>query len=333
MSQNQEHQQSQEGIQNDDVNDDVNDEQLDGTFPDDAEAEAALAAGFNKVASRKEGAAKADPAGNDSTPENTAPEKSDAEREAEEKARQEAEQQARVEAEWSSLPPSVRKELEDLRGLRSQVNKIAGHIGGLTNATSRIEQAMKDAKKATEQSGSDAPTDQQIGRALKNPEAMEKFLKDFPDFKVLTDEIQAIRGGAAQGDSVDVEKLRQDVSEQVGTAVNSAIDIAEERALVRLKHPTWKATAKTPEFADWLKAQPEELRKKATSDSADDAIAVFDGYEAHKKSVAEQRQSDEARQRRLRRAMTPPSNGSGTSNVGISDEEALERGFKRARGK
>lgn len=279
------------------------------------EAEARFAAGYAKAKGKAEPekGTKTEPAEDIAA----APEKSDAERQAEAKAKQEADAKAAVEKAWDGVPAVVREKLQSLDALTGTVSKLAGHIGGLTNATQRIETALKAGKEKASTAGGDTPSDKEVKSALKDPEAWAKLKEDFPDWAgPVETELAALRGeiAAKEAPKIDQEAI---VSE------------AEERAFIRFKHPDWKATLKTKEFGDWWKAQPDDFRALGASEQAEDTIKVLDTYKAHSGQVAADAQKRQQQEKRLQRAVVPEGSGA-THEAGISDQEAFERGYKRA---
>lgn len=298
--------------------------------PTDAQAEAALQAGFNKVRGEADGDGNGD----------AAPEKSDAQTQADPEAQAKAEAEAAAKAKADAEEAERAAEAErrsqvvtrgELEKLVGQVQSIAGHVGGLKNATTRIEQAIKAAKTATTEAGDSGPSNKQVQSAMRNPEAMNRLLEDFPEFKVLADELEALRSDGRA--PVDQEAVKKDVMGDVSTVLSGAVAEAEERAFLRLKHPDWKQIAKQGDFASWLGQQPDDIKQKADSKFADDAIVVFDAYRAHTKAVQQAQADQQRRQTRLQRAITPSGTGVADVAVGIPDEEAFARGFKKVRGK
>lgn len=283
----------------------------------EAQAEAELAAGFSKV--------RGEPSTEGANDDQQATEKSAAELEAERKAAEEAERKAAEEAAWNSLPPVVRSKLESIDKMQGTMDKLAGHIGGMKR---QLDQTIATAQTAAKEAGTKAPTDAQVQEALSDPEAWQQFEEDFPDFaKPIATELNAIRKSIGErSNAVDPDSL----AEQIEKRVSSQIDAAEERAYVRLKHPDWKNTVKTEDFKSWLQAQPEDMQARAESDLADDAIALLDGFNEHRKAREEAQRQQQKRQSRLQGAVAP--RGTPVPPVqGLSDEQALARGFNRVR--
>jgi hypothetical protein len=61
-----------------------------------------------------------------------------------------------------------------------------------------------------------------------------------------------------------------------------APDAKKEMATVESMHPGWGATVNTDEFKSWLERQPPEVRARAQSEFAWDAIMLLDLYKREK---------------------------------------------------
>lgn len=286
-----------------------------------AEAEASFAAGFARVNGDgpKADAEVKPKEGEQATPvkpaEAAAPEPTP-----EEKARAEAER------EWEAVPKVVRDKLQQLETIPNQISKLAGHVGGFKN---QLESVISTAKAAAEKRGDDVPTDRQVQQAMATPEAWARFEKDWPE---MAEAINARLNGIAPqkaAPAVGMDAFRWQVSQDI----SQAVDVAEERALVRLRFPTWKQTVATPEFAAWFQKQSADVQSLAQSQIADDAIRMLDAYDQHTKSQAEAEAKRQQQQKRLAGAVTPTGSSAPPSPASISDEEALTRGFKRAHGR
>lgn len=316
---------------------------------EEAEAEAGFAAGVAKV--RGEEPAKTAPVKDDEGEETTttddakaladaaakatadteAKAASDAQAKADADAKAKADAEAKTKAEWDSLPASVRARLEGLEKLNdlpAQVSKLAGHIGGFKQ---QLEKVTTAATKAAEEKGAAAPTKVEIAEAFADPEKMKQLESDFPEWMttVSAEFTQLRKDLAAVAKSVQAPPAAPAKAEPIDT--DAIMAGAEERAFVRMKHPDWKAVCATPEFPEWLKKQPDELKAKAASDSGDDAVAVFDAYKTHRQKLADDEAARLKNEKRLKGAVTPKGTAEPPSQ-GISDEDAFERGLKRVRG-
>lgn len=208
-----------------------------------------------------------------------------------------------------------------LESIPSQVQKLSGHVGV---ALDQIRGLTTKATKAAEAAGAESPTDKQVQAALANPEAWKQLREDFPEWAGPVEaELTALRKeiGKRQAPQVDTAAIERRTAE--------AVDEAEERAFVRLKHPTWKKDVKTPEFQKWFSSQANEVKALAGSKMADDAIRLLDSFKEHQTKATETKQKNE---RRLERAVAPKG-GTPPASTAISDDEAFTRGFKRALGR
>lgn len=295
---------------------------------EEQEAEAGFNAGFAKVSGINK-----PPTGNkpaDNTAAAAEPEKGDAEKEAQAKAQAEADAKAAAEAAekaaYDALPKALRDEIAVLKAIPGQINKLAGHLGGMK---SQLDSVLTTARAAATAKGGQAPSDTQVQAAMSDPKAWERLKTDFPEWAdPVEKELLALRKTVAGLAPQDFAGFKKEVT----ASVSEAVDEAEERAVVRLKHPTWKTEVKTPEFKAWFETQPEDMKALAGSRMADDAIRLLDGYAEHKQKAAKSAEAAQRKQARLEAAVTPKGTSQPVSTA-ISDEEAFNRGFKRARGR
>lgn len=293
-----------------------------------------LAAGFEKVRGKPTEAATQDAGAVDTakTAEQTDAEKKAAEEAA--KAAAEEAEKAREKAYFESLPASVRARIEKIDKIEVTANQIGATQRKLKTVEDRIEAVSKagtEAAKAASAAGGAAPTQAQIDAAAASGGAKWKQMKeDFPEWAEALDErLAALRPSAAA--PVDVEGIKKEVAGEVDTRIAQSVDAAEERAFVRMKHPGWKATVKTPEFKDWYDKQPEDMKAKAASNNGDDAVTMLDAFEVHRKAAAAAAAAKERQTNRLERAI--PVKGSGAAPPPSNDDaNALARGFNRVRG-
>jgi len=297
---------------------------------EEAEAERAFAAGYSKVSGAE------DTKTTDSTTETTeATERSAAEVEAqakaaEAKAKAEAEAKAVADAEaerekeWEGVPAGVRARLEKLEGLPGTIDKLAGHVGGFKR---QLDSVIATAQAAAKSQGAATPTASEVKAAMASPEAWGKFAEEF---EVVAEALKPVMDAEITALRAEIAKAKPAEAQTVDVEAITAA--AEERALVRLKYPDWKTTVKTPEFDAWLKSQPEDMVARTKSASADDAIVVLDGYTTSRQASAEADAARQKREKRLAGAVTPKGVQGAPPAIGISDEEAFARGFKKVAG-
>lgn len=335
----------------------------------EAQAQADFAAGFNKVAKKDE--AITDAADKGEATADKAPEKSDAELKAEERARVEAEANATEEKRWEGVPQVVRERLQSLDALTGRMSNIEGHIGGLKNATGRIETALKAAKTAAESAGgaAAAPSETQVKAALSDPKAWDRLKEDYPDWaKPVEAELAAMRSEIAKkGGSVDVDGVTRQVAETLTPTMQAMERRARSLAVLDVKHEDWEDTVNTPEFIAWslaggpskdaymaMKTLEETDQRKAAQvrhgfaqqypqwwaekgaqifdDSPKAAIKLLDEFKTHTAQATKAAQDRQRNQRRIEAAVTPKGTTVQQQSGSLSDEDAFRRGFKRARG-
>lgn len=307
---------------------------------EERDAEAGFAAGVAKVRGTAEPEDKTKVAADEPSPDKgSETQKTEAEIAAEKKAAEDAAAKATADAAaaaetqkkadeekvWEGVPKVVRDRLEALDALPAQISKLAGHVGGFKQ---QLNVLSTTAKAAAEKTGAETPTTVEIEAALVDPKKWEQLQADFPEWMgPIHAELIRMRNDVATA----LKNVKAAPAEQVKAPdpidTNAIVAEAEERAYVRLKHPDWKDICKTPEFKGWLDKSP-EMKAKADSEKADDAIAIFDGYKAHRQKLADDEAARLKNEKRLKSAVVTV----GTSEPpakGISDEDAFNRGVKR----
>lgn len=284
-------------------------------------------------------------------------EKTDAEKAAETKAADEAAAKAAAEAEWDGVPAKVRQTLEAISGKVGALDKIEHRLKGVEGRTgAALEgvhalktalEAAKDAAKTVTKSGGDAPTQAQIDAAAKDPEKWEALKKDFEEWTQATEEFIQHKLAAERAETlklvpkVDVEGIRKEVGDTVGSAVakarTEAVKEARQLAAVDQKYPTWEEDihvyaedgtfSLTPEFSAWMNTQAPEVKALADSNLARDALKMLDLYYADRKAVAEATAKAERNKKRLDAAITPKGVATAQSNRTLTEEEAKLQGF------
>lgn len=236
--------------------------------------------------------------------------------------------------EWEGVPVKVR---EALNSLTTQLNQVEHITRSTQGRVSSLQSAMSAGRKAAQDSGGEQPSEAQVEAAMETPEDWKKFEKEYPEF---AGPISALMKARKSGGSVtpkDLDTLREEVAGQIGFSAKEIQDRAEERALVRMKYPTWRADVKTPAYQEWIKQQPEEMQSLRKSQYAEDAITLLDAFYAAVKPKAANpnnlpTQKKQQQERRLR-ANVEPKGTPVAASTGITDEQAFLRGFKNARGR
>jgi len=300
-----------------------------------------LTAGFNRIKGGGEPIGVGAGDGQGDTDAGAAPEQSGATNAGKQQAGAAAEPAAPANDPWEGVPDVVRQKFDTLEGAFGRLRNIEGHIGGLN---SKIDQALSRAQVRTERGGGDSPSAAQISAALKDPDAWKNLMEEFPDF-----------AGPVEAELKDIRTALAALSSQSspahqGLSADDVARIADERFEARRvqdahetieeKHAGWQTTVATKEFATWLEDQPKATRDLAASPRAKDAIKLLDTFKARNESANQtaeeeraRREKEEAarrrRQTRLETAVTPKGGAQVAGQSGMSDDEALEYGFRR----
>lgn len=256
--------------------------------------------------------------------------------------------------EWAGVPPKVKAELERISSSLEPVKNISdrlrnyeGSLGGLKTQLSQLSNDLKaavaaKATTATQARGAEAPTQEQVRVALKDPERMKQLKEDYPDWAdVFEGEIGAVHARIEAVEKriappVDASALKTelagDFDKRIAAALQPAVKDAEARArtyaYLDLKHGTgWEQRIASPEFEAWYAKQPKDVQALSASAVADDASKILALYDAHLKKSAEKAERD----KRLERAAQPE--GVPVAATTAEDpDEAMNAGFKAVRG-
>ncbi len=291
-----------------------------------AEAQAGFEAGFARVAKTDDDATLAnDDTTNSTTNANATPDTGAAKAGQNDDAAAAAAAAAATPNEWEGVPAVIRKKFEALDALTGRMRNIEGHIGGLNNGVKELKAAL-DTAQAASTSGKGAPSQDAIVNAAGSTEKWELLKAQWPEWAEGFEELVNTRSG---GQAVDVEKLTKDVTGRTEAIVQSGLNEAEERALVRFHYPTWRADVKTPEFGAWLEKQPDDIKKLCDSTSADDTLKVLGAYKEHRESVKAAEATRLRNQRRVQGAITPLGTGAAPGSGAVDDNTAFVKGFKK----
>lgn len=141
----------------------------------------------------------------------------------------------------------------------------------------------------------DAPTQGQMSAAAKNPEKWEQLKQDFPEWASAMEEYVGAQLRGMPSNGVQATQVVDYVQAQLAQQ-QEQIRYAIEEAKVEGKYEDWRTTINTPEFAQWLAIQPNDVRALADSQSGRDAIRMLDMFHTVKaRPASEIRQERGAR--------------------------------------
>jgi hypothetical protein len=231
--------------------------------------------------------------------------------------------------------PEVDPLIERLTKLEQSNAQLLQHVKtaeGRVSAMQRELELSRQAQKAV----SDAPSQQQIAVAAKNPEKWESLKTDFPEWGEAMEEfVTAKLSGFSAPPAVDVDAL---VAQKLGEAKTETVRLLEE-SRIEMKYEDWRDIVNTTDFTAWYSAQPPEIQRLAESTKARDAIEMLDKFHAAKaKPAAGIRQEREQRLAAAvttRPGQTPPPKTLGDLSVqelwnheaAMREKTRSERGF------
>lgn len=218
---------------------------------------------------------------------------------------------------------SMKTLIERLDKLENRTRNTEGHIGGLNHQQKQLQETLA-ASKAVKVD--DAPTQAQVTEAMANPQEWEALKEDFPDWasateKFLEAKISRIKPGSA---------IAQEELKRVESAFDKKLDEARyEDAIdaLNVAFEGWQEDTKTPEFAAWRDAQPQDIQDLASSRKFSDAARMLRLYEKSKVKPESKPEPTFTRQRRFEAAVNP--RGSGGNDVARRTEfDDMEAGYK-----
>jgi hypothetical protein len=186
-----------------------------------------------------------------------------------------------------------------------------GQIGGLKQ---RIEQ-MQSATPAGQPLTLDEKSFSRIAKEF--PEFAGELREDFKEL------LGNMKGTASAADPAAIEKMVEDrVAARTAALRQEQIDTTLEDI-----NPEWRAEVASPMFAQWIGAQPEDVKALAGSDRISDAKRMLRLYEQSKARPAPKPENKPStRQRQIEAAVAPK--GVGGHSAGPTDDDEFMAGFK-----
>lgn len=235
------------------------------------------------------------------------------------------------------LSPAVRAKLAQIDELANQNAQLLHHVKTTEGRVAAMQREAEQARRAaTQVAAKDAPTQNAIASAAKNPEKWEQLKQDFPEWAGAMEEYVASKIGSAQPQpqGLTPEQVAGYVQQQVAQSRAEMGRLLEE-ARIEGKHENWRDTVNTTEFAQWFTVQGPDVQALASSSAAKDAIRMLDLFsDAKKRPAADIRQE---RSQRLSAAATtrpgqtpPPKSLDALSPEELWNHEAAAREKTRA---
>lgn len=193
--------------------------------------------------------------------------------------------------------------------LEGRTRNVEGHIGNLTSQQIKVRETL-DAAQAASKQVSDAPTGDQVKKAIANPEQWESLKADFPEWSEATEAFMdaKLAGLKAGADEETVARLVQDTIAKAKDTMTGDLRKEIVNASLDAVFPGWEDEVKTDAFGAWLQSQAAEVKTMAQSAKVGDAARMLSLYEEAKKTSPTQQLLDK-RQKTLENAVAAPRGG------------------------
>lgn len=181
-------------------------------------------------------------------------------------------------------PDPLAELAEKIGRLEGQLRNVSGHIGGLNQGQQQLRQ-MLDATKAAQAAGKEAPTQEQVKEALKNPAEWEALQEDFPEWKAATEKFLDARLAALQQPAaIDPAAIDKIVAERVAQETAAVRNEAIDAHLDAIVDGDWRAEVQGEAFGKWMQGQPADVQALGNSSKLTDASRMMRLYAESKKS-------------------------------------------------
>ena len=179
----------------------------------------------------------------------------------------------------AGLPEEVKQALGKITQLEQANAQLLHHVKTAEGRVAAMQREFQQARQATASvDANEAPTQGQMAAAAKNPEKWEQLKQDFPEWAGAMEEyVGAKLSNMQQPNGVQATHVVDYVQAQLATEREQMRTLLEE-ARVEGKYEDWRDTVNTPDFAQWLAIQPNEVRALADSPAARDAIKMLDMF-------------------------------------------------------
>ena len=219
--------------------------------------------------------------------------------------------------------PDWKKKFEELE---KRTRNVEGHIGGLTATQKRLNETMAAAQAAAKKVP-DAPTQQQLDKAIDDPAEWKTVESEYPEWAKATRALVEARVNSAP--KFDAEEFQRKVTEQVQGQTAAARQEIIESALDAVL-PGWIDQVKTKDFEDWMTAQKDDVKALMGSQKVGDAARMLRLYSDHLAKpkaapVPPPKPQTQGRQDRFAAAVAPK--GTAGVTASRSEDDEFESGY------
>jgi hypothetical protein len=194
---------------------------------------------------------------------------------------------------WEGVSPVLKQAFDEMSNRVAAVSATEARLKQAESRIGAITNELHVAKKAVK----DAPTAEQMAAAQESDEKWENLKNDFPDWA------EAFDGRFDKKLSQSIERLRDELKGAASQAGMTA-EAFEERLLTFAK-PKWKTIIASPEWKEWIAAQPPERASLVSSPLAEDARDLIDAFEESTKTEKTATEIAAERKQRLNTAVLP----------------------------
>lgn len=203
---------------------------------------------------------------------------------------------------------------EEAQKWQHRYNSDLGRQNALQRKIQEQEQQLSQLRKAPQQEQSPAGM---------SPAEWETLKEDFPEIAAAMESRLSVINQQYESKISRLEQQIQPMQQQAQQQYKNA-----QYQILESQHPDWKTVAQTPEFRQWIDAQPSAVVQLMESDEAADAAYLIGTYKLHTQPTSSI-QSDDLKQRRekqLRQGQTL-SNRGGRKKSAMPAEDDYENSF------
>jgi len=211
---------------------------------------------------------------------------------------------------WAGVNPTLKIMFDNMQAKVSVLDETQTRLKQAESRIGAMSNEFHAAKKAVENL-SLAPSKEQMAEAAKSEEEWEQLRGEFPEWADATDKrmnakIAALRKEFTKGSSGTdkAAEIQQEIA-QLKASLKDGTSVEVQKGIVSYFYPDWEKTIANPEYSEWLKSQPEDLRSKIKSDKAVDAVAVLEAFEKSKSTARSVAEIADERKRRIKTAVNP----------------------------
>ena len=238
---------------------------------------------------------------------------------------------AEVDPALKAVLDGITSKLDAFGSIENRLKQAESRIGSVTNAVHNQTKVAEAAAKVI----ADAPDKEQIAAAAKNDDDWKQLKEDYPEHAEMFQGLEqrfAAKGASPEApDMPDMDSMRGEITTDIDSRVDASaatINKLVEGRLVDVMRPGWRQKVQdangqlTPEYVTWYGAQDAAGQARANSDSAEDAIATIDAFDASQvkavpKETPEQIQAK--RDERLSRSQTINKTGKPIKTKSVED--------------